>query len=587
MGHDDLTFRYRPVGRLHWLGSDPSTARWELLDDAGAIVADANVGARLQALAAFRRQGPTNLVLGVRFECEINATFMAAEVSWPTDDGSAVLAYLPELPNDGNLDSPPPDPFWPTNTTSPPLVSNVVHVSDNGSSHDPNGALVRLAEGQVAPLRGPVAQLRRRVKWQDLSQPPPAPNPAALALAEHCLGVDVELGRFAFSGEAPQPWPPGPFAATASDFVPPPNVTVAFEDAYSAHVGARPLPRDIVLLQIGQTTSAPPPATRLVSRSGTAHTSFDQALYQTPRYTTLNDALAAIAATPSPAELAAGAVVQFEDDATYLGETLTWPSNITQLMIRAVDSRRPILQLAPGAATTAIYSSLTLEGLAFGGTPVTLPQCQQVDIQFCTVTTTNAALTIPLAAEGKCRVVRSITAELSVTGAATLEIRDSVVDAGASSTPPAAVRGPNALVDAERSTFIGTVGVDGDGIRILEASECLFADPVFVVDRFEGCIRFSAIRIGAVEPKAVLPRRHEIFLIPEDSGARFLSTDRLDPEHVRLSDDSPARLRSRGEDGSEVGVFNHVQLTRRLNALEHRLSESTPAGLVWALLKVN
>jgi hypothetical protein len=582
MGHDDLTFRYRPVGRLHWFGPDPSSARWQLLDDAGVLVPDASIAARLAELAAFRRAGPTNLVLGVRFECSINATLTPAEVSWPADDGGALLIYLPELPNDGTLDAPPADPFWPTTAS---LVSNVVHASDNGSTHEPGGSLLRLGEGQVTPLRGTVAHLRRRVKWQDLSAPPGTPSPAQLVVAEHCLSVDVELGRFSFNGEAPQAWPPGPFASPPTDFVPPPNVTVAFEDAYSAHVGARPLARDIVLIQLGQTSSAPPTPTRLVSRSGTAHASFDPALYQTPRYTTLNDALAAIASAPSADELATGAVVQFEDDATYPGETLSWPNRpLPSLTIRAVDTRRPVLQVSTNPASSASYDSLTLEGIAFGGAPITLPLCKRVDLEFCTVTTTSAALTIPLEAEGTCRVTRSITAALDVTGDATLEIRDSVVDAGASSTPAVAVHGPNTFLDAERSTFIGTVGADGDGIRILEASECLFADPVFVVDRFEGCIRFSAIRLGGV---SVLPRRHELFAIPETTGARFLSNDRLDATHVRLSDDSPSPIRTRAEDGSEVGVFKHVQLTRRLNALEQRLSESTPAGLVWALLRVN
>jgi hypothetical protein len=46
-------------------------------------------------------------------------------------------------------------------------------------------------------------------------------------------------------------------------------------------------------------------------------------------------------------------------------------------------------------------------------------------------------------------------------------------------------------------------------------------------------------------------------------------------------------VRQGGEDGSELGVFGFVQLAQRLTGLERRLGESTPAGLAWALLKVD
>jgi hypothetical protein len=90
-----------------------------------------------------------------------------------------------------------------------------------------------------------------------------------------------------------------------------------------------------------------------------------------------------------------------------------------------------------------------------------------------------------------------------------------------------------------------------------------------------------------VAPLSLLPRRHEVVEVPTDLGARFLSVDRHDPAHVRLSDESPRDLRTGGEDGSELGVFNHLKATQRLDAFQGRLAESTPAGLVSALLRVN
>ena len=574
----DAGFDHELVGRLRWAGPDPSDASWELLDNGGQVVADAEVAVRLQQLVEFRNAGPNQLVLAVRFECDADAIFTPAEVIWPDSDGGGVLIYLGEL---GELAAPNPSDNF---TTSQPFVSAIVQAYRDGSTRATNGVLLRVAEGQVAPLRGPVLHLRRRVRWRDLTEPPTIPpDLGSLALAERCLDVDVKLGRFSLNGEAPQPWPPGPTSVPPPGFLAPPNVTVAFEDAYTGHVGARPAPREIILLQELEIPRRSPQPTRLVSRSGTHHTSLDASLYAVPLYPSVSDALAAIAAAPSTAELDSGAVIQIEDDSTYPGQTLAWPEGIESLTLRAADSRRPLLGLAASPAPLHSYRTLTLLGLAFGGAPLVLPECtESIDIQFCTVTDSITTLTLPLTAGSRCSIVRSITSSLEVLGSGVLEITDSVVDAGANDPPPLALQALDATAKLERSTFVGTVGLDGQGVRQLHASHCLFTDPVYVIDRFHGCVRFCG-----VSPGSVLPRRHEVFEIPASVGPRLLSLNRHDPSHARLSDQSPSELRGGGEDGSELGAFNELQTTQRLSAFERRLSESTPAGLVWKLLRVN
>jgi hypothetical protein len=419
--------------------------------------------------------------------------------------------------------------------------------------------------------------LRRRVRWKQLAGGPPPPDLDALRLAARCLDVDVERGRFALYGEAPQPWPLGPLATPPPGFVRPPNVTVAFEDAATGHVGARPSPREILVTELTSELAEPPLPTRIVTRSGVLSASLDPVLYgdpddpvtvpPIPRYTSVKAALQAIEddPAPSPAE-----IVRIEDDATYPSETLIWPSGIESLTLLAADGRRPVLELVPQVSAAPSYVSLTLRGIAFGGEPLVLPLCERIDVQFCTVTDAATRLTVVLAGGGTCNVLRSVTAGLEVAGGL-LVITDSVIDAA---TGNEAIRSSGPLVEIEGSTVIGTTSVP-----VLEASHAIFAGLVAVEDRFHGCIRFSAVPSGSV-----LPRRHEVV---EGLDPRFLSLDRHSPGHVRLTDQSPPALVSGGENGSELGAFHHLLATQRLDAFQRRLTESTPAGLVWALLRVN
>jgi hypothetical protein len=572
----DAGFTYELIGRLHWTGPDPATVTapitWQLLTDNGTVAASpAAVQQRLQELVDFRNGGPNQLILAAHFESSVAAVFAPSEVVWTSDDGDAVLLHVPELASQ----APDPDDTFPAGH---PFVSSPVEFFADGSSRDINGSLLRLSHGAIAPLRGPVALIRRRPRFRSLAAPPPTPDPVALRTGQRCLDVDVELGIFSINGEAPQPWPQGPIAPPEAHFLRPPNVTVDFQDAYTAVIGARTDPREILLTQLAPSPTAPPDPTRVVTRSGTVNASRDPATYAVPQYSSLSDALADVVSHPSAVETANGAVVQFEDDATYTGETFAWPGNVPSLIIRAADGRRPVLSLT--ATGTPTYDTLTLKGLAFGGGPITLPTCRVVNLQFCTVTDTASRLTITLTSEGQCNVLRSITAGLVVTTPGVLSIVDSVVDSGAATPPAAAIAGgleTEMTVDMQGTTVIGTVNA-----FILDASNCLFNDPVTVIDRFHGCIRFSAVPDGSV-----LPRRHEVVSLPPHTGPSFLSLDRNDPSHVRLSDASPHDVVTGGEDASELGAFNHLKATQRLNALQSRLAESTPAGLIWALLRVN
>ncbi len=167
-------------------------------------------------------------------------------------------------------------------------------------------------------------------------------------------------------------------------------------------------------------------------------------------------------------------------------------------------------------------------------------------------------------------MLRSVTAGLSVADGL-LEVRDSVVDAGTGGTAVAST-GPS--VTLEGSTMVGLTQVP-----VLEASHCIFTEAVTVEDRFHGCVRFSAVAAGST-----LPRRHEVV---EGEDPRFLSLSRHHAGHVRLTEQSPESITAGVKTAPRLGAFGHLKATQRLEGYQRRLTESTPAGLVWALLRVD
>ncbi len=556
---------YEPMVRLRWTGSDPASATWEALDQAG--VATADVDARFAELAVWRDTGPNGLRLSVRFVCDVEAARMApAELAWSAHDGRTTLIYLPEqqaLASEA-LDD------WPSEPTYT-AFSSVVEPAEDGSCWAAGAGLARVAEGQIAPLDVHGVHQRRRVRWRKLCPWDNESGSDKLAGTEPgWLDVDVEHGLFALAlDEPPQRWPSGPVSAPI-----PPNVSVAFEDAYSDHVGARPASREIELARDdeGQTTGqrlATP--TRLVTRSGVLSQVNDAELSALPRYASLKEALGAIAADPNPA---AHEVVQFEDDATYPSEAPTWPTNVTSLTIQAAEDHRPVIRLTSFTLPPALaYESLALIGLSWLGADLVLPRCELVELLWCSVLEFADSMTFDLATDGQARVDHCITGGLTLSGTGTLTIFDSAIDAGKDEGLPA-LTSAEGRIELERCTVIGSCSM-----RELEASETLFVDPVVVADRFRGCIRYSAVPEGCT-----LPRRHRVV---EGETPRFVSVDRHHPAHLRLTPACSPRIRQGGEDGGEIGLFHDLQAQARREALLRRIDEYTPTGLLTGLIRID
>ena len=114
---------------------------------------------------------------------------------------------------------------------------------------------------------------------------------------------------------------------------------------------------------------------------------------------------------------------------------------------------------------------------------------------------------------------------------------------------------------------------------MIHASETILEADVTVTDRFRGCVRYSRVTSASV-----LPRIHRVV---EDVPLAFVSRIRHDPAHVRLAVNADRRVLAGAEDGSEMGAFHDVHLALRFEGYRRRLEESTPAGLVTGIIRLD
>ena len=547
---------FRPFQRLSWTGRDPRTGTWTALGADGLPAADA--AAEYAAVAGLREADPDRVALAARFECaDSDATLCPGEVAWSADDGRTVLIHLPQL----DVAPLAADAEWPAEPVFG-FASAAVRVAEDGSTWDSEStAGRRVALGAVAPIAEADGLRRRRVHWRRLcaweAEDWTATPPETLALTGRGrLDVDVAHGLFAFAAEEPpQAWPPD------ADGAAPPNVTTGFEEGATMHVGALPAAREPVLdLRL-------PAPTRLVCRNGTLHPDAPAALHAVPRYPSLTAALAAVS---RPNE-----VVQFEDSATYPGESPVWPA-ANSLTIQAAERERPTV-LVDGwtlPAQAPRYAALTLRGLALGGEDwegMTLPPADRVSLELCTLLHAGNRLTFADLADGTdVSVTFCQTAGLELAGAGVLRIADSIVDA----RPGLALRAPTGAIELDRVSVGGEVET-----RVLEASEAIFEGLVTVEDRFHGCVRYSRVTTGST-----LPRVHRVVF---DAPVRVVSRNRRDAAWWRLRADSAPSISRGAESGSEMGAFGLTQTAERMAGYERRLGEFTPAGLVTGIIRID
>ena len=167
-----------------------------------------------------------------------------------------------------------------------------------------------------------------------------------------------------------------------------------------------------------------------------------------------------------------------------------------------------------------------------------------------------------------------------------LELCDSILDATgmervALGAPDEAV----AYVEASfrRCTVIGEVQAHG----IALAEDSIFAGPLRVLRRQQGCVRFCHVADGSRTPRrfhcqpdlalaAVAPeqRAHErLRVVPQFRSRRYGT-----PHYLRLADGCCAEIRRGASDRSAMGAYHDLYEPQREANLAARLTEYVPAG---------
>jgi hypothetical protein len=161
-----------------------------------------------------------------------------------------------------------------------------------------------------------------------------------------------------------------------------------------------------------------------------------------------------------------------------------------------------------------------------------------------------------------------------------LVIKDSIVD-----RPGAvAIEAMGAEVSIDSSTILGETRV-----RMLEASETIFMERVRSIVQQEGCIRFSHIAAGSHTPRRYRCQPDLALKGVEDNAKKesirtrltpqFTSDDYGDPFYLQLARACAEEIRTGSEDGSEMGVFNHLKQPQRTANLRAALDEYLPFGM--------
>lgn len=555
--------QYHPFVRLDWTGPDPSTATWTAIDDAAAVT---GLDARLETIAELRQSRIDEARLLVRFECDQAGARMApSEIAWSGYDGESLLVYLPEMA----VGAVNPLPGWPAGAGVTGVGPAVAIAADGSTWNEIMAANLRQSWGNVAPLaeylpvRRRVVRQRRLCGW--INENPPADM--LDATLDGRLDVDVENGLFSLSAnEAIRPYP------TGQDGPPlPPSLTVAYQDGYTDHTGARPAAREPLIDERLETP------TRIVSRSGRLHRNAPPEWFAIPRYNSFADALDDVGLSPDDVE-----VIQFEDSATYADQDITWPAGVRRMVIQAAERERPVILVNHNTWNVAAGSSfdeLELIGLAFGATgnaTLDLPPAAHYRVSYCSILRAGLRLRFDMtgtAEEDLVEVTRCLMAGLELAGPGSFNISDSVIDAG--HTPAAtALTATDGEIHLDRSTVFGEVDC-----RVLHASETIFENTITVTDRFHGCVRYSRVTTDSV-----LPRIHRVV---KDVALKFVSLDRHNPAHARLAADADRRILAGAEDGGEMGAFHEFQLALRYEGYRRRLEESTPAGLMTGIIRLD
>lgn len=303
------------------------------------------------------------------------------------------------------------------------------------------------------------------------------------------------------------------------------------------------------------------------------------------------------------------------------------------VILRASDGRRPILRASQITLRGGAGARIELNGLVIDGGPLVIEpngdgaSLSEVRLRHLMMIPGHGytADGAPLMPGAPSLTVSTIGLELSLAACVSgplvlndttrVEISESLIDAAAAdpleSFEGMAISGtggsPAGSLSAEGSTVIGRIAVRITPLVsncLLHASATEGAIPVRVLQRQEGCLRFSYVPVGSL-----VPRRYRCqpqlaidaaVEAEEEASGGSLSTIRRDeiaeriaawlvpsftaltsvhPAYGQLRRAAPIEIREGASDGGEMGVWHHLHAPQRETNLRIRIAEYLRFGL--------
>ena len=481
-------------------------------------------------------------------------------------NGSALLVYLPEAP-----------PHTPAMTLLVAADGATYFAPADTAALQTQGttltglALARAGAGQTLPIAGRWPLQQRTPVAVDLSR--------AALVRDGELGIDPELGRFAFA-------PNDPALGSGA-------LSVDYREGFSDRVGALNFDR-----QIDPKASA----TRFVASGGYTLSDLTAVFGGAPVHASVVDALA---------NAKDGDVIEIADSATYVSATPAFLANpaVKTLTLRAANNQRPTLAFyaadgTPAPASIRVVVPMTrleLSGLLISGAPL------RIDATVAAVLLTACSLD-PASDRGDGMLIvsdgdRNANADYVLcrcvcggvragAGVGRFTLADSILDGRAgmafdslpyASSPPLSplsppdphTASPNSgakLLQLERGTVLGAVHCE-----ILSASDTLLRDLTVADDRQRGCVRYSRYQRGSA-----LPRRYQCVPSESQAGAStpvFTSLRFGNPAYAQLGAGTAPDVLTVSDQNDAPGAFATTLETTRLHNLQTKLAEFMPAGL--------
>jgi hypothetical protein len=297
-----------------------------------------------------------------------------------------------------------------------------------------------------------------------------------------------------------------------------------------------------------------------------------------------------------------------EGSGIFKARDFTVPAKKT-VILRAADGGQPLIRLtSPWTITLEEDATLVWNGLLVAGETVriqttaagadlehtfTLEDCTLVpglrlDSDGSPMSPSAVSLASAAASQGALQVnlVRTIAGRIDLSAGGTgfagrLAARDSILDGTGD---------PALTVNAPGGAHLSGVTILGKtAAGTLDASDCIFQQPVTTTRTQLGCVRFSFIPAGSTTPRAYRCQPALALSLTTDPDEQTRIRQRLlpsftsqrygEPGYAQLARTCPKELSAGAESGKEMGAFFSLMQPQRLANLQTSLDEYLRFGL--------